>query len=441
MAARDDAGALLSQLREFGRLQAVSRLLTAQTTGVDADVVHEQAALLVTAAGSGQVGNGIGDLASWLLSVQPVERGVSYSSLSLAAVADLHRILVGTALPSPAASARVLSFDALSRARTTLDDFSSFYFPLHGLSRDDFFRWLPMLVFVEACIYQLDEDNEEACRAIASGSDDKGSSRPNASTTTLPPAAGADATGAAAAAVRGVLRSHGALTPQVVAELEAGERYWALERSLCASMASCEPIELERVHACSDAKSFDYRVLHGVLCALSGHTASDELRAFMRVDEVLTDMADDLHDYEKDVERNSYNVLRGYVHALGAEAAALALATRIGELECEHERRLQSLPGAVREAYCTSRARALARRPGAEKWVFPYPILQPRQEVESRQAEVDAEAAASGNDGVEEEATVESDDELPHGYAVCREREKIASGNQRVVRPRRETAA
>ena len=52
---------------------------------------------------------------------------------------------------------------ALARARTTLDDFSRFYLPLHGLPREGFFRFLPTLVYIEACIYQLDEDNERAC--------------------------------------------------------------------------------------------------------------------------------------------------------------------------------------------------------------------------------------------------------------------------------------
>ena len=33
------------------------------------------------------------------------------------------------------------------------------------------------------------------------------------------------------------------------------------------------------------------------------------------MDEVLTDVADDLFDYEKDVAQNSFNVLRGAVHA------------------------------------------------------------------------------------------------------------------------------
>jgi peptide/nickel transport system ATP-binding protein len=60
---------------------------------------------------------------------------------------------------------RLLSFDALRRARGTLEDFTQFYLPLHGLKDRDFFRWWHVLVYAEACIYQLDEDNEAKCFA------------------------------------------------------------------------------------------------------------------------------------------------------------------------------------------------------------------------------------------------------------------------------------
>jgi len=113
----------------------------------------------------------------------------------------------------------------------------------------------------------------------------------------------------------------------------------------------------------SSLKSFDYRVLHALLGSLSAAPPSPQLRAFLRVDEVLTDVADDLFDYEKDVAQNSFNVLRGAVHAFGEEAP-LRLAAEIGRLEREHEAALQALPEGQRAAYCRCRADAMARRPG-----------------------------------------------------------------------------
>jgi hypothetical protein len=62
------------------------------------------------------------------------------------------------AVPRPdadAESAHTISFRALQRCRTTMEDFASTYFPLHGLSLPrDLFRFLDVLLYVEATIYQ-----------------------------------------------------------------------------------------------------------------------------------------------------------------------------------------------------------------------------------------------------------------------------------------------
>lgn len=53
-----------------------------------------------------------------------------------------------------------------TRSRTTLEDFVQSYFPLHGLLiPDDFFKFLDILVFVEASIYAMDEENERLTAA------------------------------------------------------------------------------------------------------------------------------------------------------------------------------------------------------------------------------------------------------------------------------------
>ena len=102
----------------------------------------------------------VGELVQWLLDAHPELANV----LPLSSV---HRIfLAGRGPPArpPVVTAAhltpTLSFNALCRARTTLDDFSHFYLAYHGLQLDAFFRWMPLLVFVECSIYQLDEDNE-----------------------------------------------------------------------------------------------------------------------------------------------------------------------------------------------------------------------------------------------------------------------------------------
>ena len=316
--------------------------------------------------------------------------------MSLDDLAELRRLATKNLPPPPPTAAPVISFDALSRARTTLDDFTRFYLPLHGLSRDAFFDHLPILVYVEACIYQMDEDNEAITRRFLDGGAE-GPIPKNIRSKWFDTPIGA--------ALRGVLESKNLLSKTVLSEMESGQHYWCLELALCAMMATpgdpSSSISLDMVYTCSGMKSFDYRVLHALLVQLIKGEASRDLLAFLRVDETLTDMADDLFDYEKDIRKNSFNVLRGCVHAVGEEAP-LTLATKVGEMEKEHEALLQKLPKHQRDAYCESRKHAM-RRPGSERWVFP-PIVMPDKEAEARRAWAEEAAEDGGESEVEDDA-------------------------------------
>lgn len=201
---------------------------------------------------------------------------------------------------------QLLSYNALRRARTTLDDFTTFYLPLHGLERADFFRWLPILVFIEGCIYQLDETNEDLAREAQ-----------------LERSVGSVYL---EHAIRSVLVAEGLMNEEVAHQMDAGLAYWELERQLCASMLHGRSIEFDEVHSiysvttqycasrlllgesdlvtmvgpwkplcpshhgvsssdgisllrfpqvlrASALKSFDYRLLHALLSQLSGRWA------------------------------------------------------------------------------------------------------------------------------------------------------------------------
>lgn len=233
--------ATLNALMATGRIVAVANTLLAMAPDeANRDAVHQQARVIVHA---NETSGSIGNFAEFLVNGgASVDGGVDILSLPLGSIVELHqRARSKSALSHPVealapSNLSVVSFDALRRAQTTLEDFTNFYFSIHGLSHADFFRWLPLLVFTEACIYQLDEDNEHACLAQV-------------------PSAHAAPT-LAEVAMRGVLSSKGLLSPHVVQELSAGKEYWALERSLCGSMASCKPLDLEEVYRCSSLKSF-----------------------------------------------------------------------------------------------------------------------------------------------------------------------------------------
>jgi hypothetical protein len=90
------------------------------------------------------------------------------------------------------------------------------------------------------------------------------------------------------------------------------------------------------------------------------------------------------------VHKNSFNVLRGHVHALGKRDAPLALAARIGQLEMEHEQLLRRLPPAVQASYAAQRSRAMAE-PGSEKWRFPPRLMSAQEEAAFRLEHTDEE--------------------------------------------------
>ena len=359
------AASLFAAMQRDARVHAASVALAASVAdgALTATALRPHAEAIVAAAAQHE---SFGAFAGWALDARHEPPGIRLDSLPLTTLADIYRRAYSPSCSPPQGpfnALRVVSFDALSRARTTLDDFSLFYFSLHGLARDAFFRFLPILTFSEACIYQMDEENEAYTRRLV----DTPAAEPS-----TPSLAWSDTpTGRA---LRGVLASRGLLSRAVVDELADGEQYWRAERRLCAAMAACEPVELDDVYVCSKLKSFDYRVLHALLCQLTGDGADAPLLTFLRTDECLTDTADDLFDYEKDVVRNSFNVLRGAVHAIG-EAAPLTLATRIGKLEAEHEEQLQALSSEQRAAYCSSRRAAMAR-PGAHLGAAAEPGLR-----------------------------------------------------------------
>lgn len=245
------------------------------------------------------------------------------------------------------------------------------YFPLHNLSvTKDFFRWWDVLIYVEGTIYALDEHNEDVTATQVHG----GTVQP-------PPSEEGQQTVGQACLVH-VLQAKGLWDDRISAEFEQGLGYWRMERQLCSAMAqrssslldgaATTGLTLAAVHQASEAKSFDYRLLHLLLHRLQGVGYEEALLAFLGVDELLVDIGDDLVDYEDDVLKNSFNVYRAYLHLFGQQAQ-LQLIDRIGQLETRHTELQAKLPAEIREKYL-ARQREAADVPGSEKWVFPQPI-------------------------------------------------------------------
>uniref|UniRef100_A0A7S2U3C1 Uncharacterized protein n=1 Tax=Lotharella oceanica TaxID=641309 RepID=A0A7S2U3C1_9EUKA len=79
------------------------------------------------------------------------------------------------------------------------------------------------------------------------------------------------------------------------------------------------------------------------------------------------------YDYETDVERNSFNILRCYVKKHGKDAS-LHLAARISDFEKKYDEALKRLDAPLREAH-VKREKTAMDESKATTWVFPPLIL------------------------------------------------------------------
>ena len=136
-------------LEAKGRAHAIASVLGAASPSTPISTLREHSEIIAQFKSADE-------LAKWILSGCSPDGLDDYSLRTLrAAVAVRGSLSKVPAYPSESApSLRLISYQTLRRARTTIADFTRFYLPLHGLADRDFFRWLPMLVFVDCCIYQ-----------------------------------------------------------------------------------------------------------------------------------------------------------------------------------------------------------------------------------------------------------------------------------------------
>ncbi|XP_024372032.1 uncharacterized protein [Physcomitrium patens] len=227
----------------------------------------------------------------------------------------------------------LISFKSMERARSTLEDFCRSYFMFHNMDVHNpihVFRYLPLLVFVESYIYQLDEQNEDQLCFSALTGDSKPScevSSEFASGLGKDPFAG----------LRVVLQEHDLLTKRIEDELMNGLHYWHLEHILCTAISAKEEVKADDVVEALRLKSFDYRVLNLLMYGLRNEPVNEAHFEFLSISELLVEMADDLYDYEADIGKNSFNVLRMFLYIFGPSEAPTMLADFIGRSEDKYQ--------------------------------------------------------------------------------------------------------
>ncbi|PVH35398.1 hypothetical protein PAHAL_7G172000 [Panicum hallii] len=231
-------------------------------------------------------------------------------------------------------AAPMVGFDAMTRAKSTLEDFCRSYFMFHGLDVNNpqfVFKYLPILSFTESYIYQLDASNEDSLDLV---SDDSSSSK---ALERKKEAFDETSLSQMIEPLNGLFRSQGLMTDRLRTELESGIQYWSLERKLCQALSRNEKISIDDVMKAIHLKSFDYRVLNLLMYQLTGQQVNELHMDFLSISEFLVEISDDLYDYEDDVMNNTFNILRMYAAIYGPSEAPNMLAKCIGEAEEKYE--------------------------------------------------------------------------------------------------------
>jgi len=216
----------------------------------------------------------------------------------------------------------------MERGRSTLEDYCRSYFMFHGLDVHDpvhVFRHLPVLMFVESFIYQLDELNEDQLRLSSLPVGDLGLCTDNSLTSREVDQINKSHTGSISetkdvqetptkngtpakegarpfkglgrdtfTALQVMLVERGLMTTRIEKELKDGLQYWELEQSLCNAVSLGSQIKVEDVIHAIQLKSFDYRVLNLLMYHLQNQRVDEVHFKFLSISELLVEISDDL---------------------------------------------------------------------------------------------------------------------------------------------------
>lgn len=193
-----------------------------------------------------------------------------------------------------AAKLPCISYQSMRRSSRVLREFVLYYFPIYNLSMNDFFRFYPILGFVEALVYQTDDEVEQ----IQSEGYDELQTSPWNSKQAL---------------ILAVLEEFNLKHFKVEFYLNKLGEYFDLETQLLAD----PHVTHAMIRKAAELRSSDYRVLHCTLLKMLGlnyqqEELNEELNLMWPL-EVLNDIEDDLMSYSEDVAEQKYNTYKMFV--------------------------------------------------------------------------------------------------------------------------------
>lgn len=225
-----------------------------------------------------------------------------------------------TTLTSNVVMRPYVSYWGMHKSARILDLITSLYFPLYELSYKDFFAYYPVLGFVEALVYEVDEA-VEALQEKELFSEVKNSWNQKHKI------------------IIDVLKTRNLYHPLIEQELENLGKYFELESQLL----SQQDVTYEDIIKATELRTSDIRALHGILVQVAKKTYDQKTFDVMWPLEVLIDIYDDITDYKDDVDKNHYNTYRMFVKFYGKKAPDY-LKKELARYESLFVKRLDSLP-------------------------------------------------------------------------------------------------
>lgn len=206
-------------------------------------------------------------------------------------VASHHLQKMQTAVTSDEQFIPTISYWSLQKSLRNLQDLTRFYFPLQGLSETDLPLFMPLLIFVEATIYQIDEEYENHIHTPQFISKHT-------------------------SILQKVLSQLNLFDENIENELKEGLTYYKLEQNFC----SGEMITETDIERASLYKCFDFGILQRLLFKLTERPYDEKFLHLCRLSDKICKIWADLQDYQKDINRNVINTYRMFVRLYNAEA-------------------------------------------------------------------------------------------------------------------------
>jgi hypothetical protein len=206
-----------------------------------------------------------------------------------------------------------VSYYALIRSIENVQSAVLFYCQLYDISSEAISRYTPLLIFVEATIYQIDEENE------ANVYDSEFLS-------------------AHVHTLKSVLMELYLLDESLAMEIQNGLTYYNLERHFC----SGGTITRKDIDTASLFKCFDFGILQRLILKIFEQPYDESFLGVCRLSDQILKIHCDLEDYDKDVKRNVINAYRMFCRLYG-DAAPQEIHAYLQTLNRELEVKLAEL--------------------------------------------------------------------------------------------------